>query len=506
MKKIFYAFTAAIILTACVCPVRASDVSFLKTPNFLIKHNRNLTAYASVVAERAESHYKNIEFFLRYSLNNYINISISENGGVSHFPAYDSINLSAASNFNDIDDDLYRSVFMLFIEAILNESSVLYPFIYDDEHLYNMLCCYSITGFDVKNELILHDYFLLKKNRRISIKELNSLNEETGRAAYAGFFSFLESEYGRNVMLRVLKDSGYYKSFINSLISVTGKTPEEIDSGFNNFLIKKFSGFLTSQTDERFQIIPFAGAVTDFFVSKDKLTLLVDEDGNRSVELFDLVKNEVYLKKELQKDCLIARIFPIENNRLGVAGNSANGGRLYIHDEESLFLNNAFELPGVYINNVINYSLDNSFIVNSVAGTSSVIIEADYNKGFFNRISAPNLYKNSDIIPIGASLFYIGKKDLYEFIELSISGGEIKTWLKLSDEIVSLSVSGDIILLTANNSSGGYVLQFDFKTGNFSKIFSCSSFLYKTCVSDNRIYMLTYYNGTRSIIVENIPH
>lgn len=505
MKKRISVFFAVLICAVEAYSIDVSDTALLKTPHFIIKYNPNSTPYAAVIADRAETHYRAIESFLSYSLNEELKIAIYDDCYSSLSPEYNSIKLSSASNFYDTDDKLYSQIFIKFYRSMSRQTSELINLKPVNDYFVEMLCRYSAAGFNINNELILRDYFLNREAGKINIVELNNYKDDSAEAVYSGFFYFLESSYGRKVMLRALKDAAYYGSFANSLNSITGKANQEINSEFNSFLSAKFSGNVYSCNNNPFSDIQLNGNIKDFLIFKDKLAALVDIDGNSFIEIMDLHTGKTVCTEALPKNIIFKRICHVDNNQLAVTGNSSEGTTVCIYNTDPLLLSKTMIFPGIYTNTITNSGEDEYFLFNSVYGISKGIIKADYNKLVRNKIRASHIAANSDIVLLGDSVYYIAKRDFYELIEVNIKTGAENSLLKLKDEISSLTISRNNIVLTANNPSGGYVSLFDTENGSIKSLVSGCSMVYNAYLSNEMVYILAYYNGSRRIIVKEIP-
>ncbi len=505
MKKTFPALLALFLCTVQAYPVESPGISFLKTPHFAIKYNENITPYASAIAERAEAHYRNIESFLSYSLDEETKIIISDGSSLSALREYNSIKLSPSSKFHDVDTVLYSQIFNRFLDSIVSQASGVFKFKSVNDISAEMLCSYSVTGFNINNELILKDNFFNSGNNKINIIDLDNFNGDTGKAVYAGFFYFIESTYGRKVMLRALKDASYYGSFLSSLKSVTGKSTEELNTEFKTLLSGKFSETAPGIDKTGFSDFSINGYVSDFFINNDRLTVLADNGVVRSIIIIDLKTGKPVLKTELPGSSNFKSICPVNDNKLAAAGYNRDGSSLFIYNTDSLSMMREIRLPGVYINSINNSEKEGVLLLNSVYGTAKEIIEADYSSGVLNKKNGAHITGSSDIIFHSESVYYTAKRDLYELVEYNVSTGEERSVLKLKDEIASLSLSGDSIVIGANNSSGGYVSLYNCENSSLKQIISGCPLLYKAFASDKNIYMLAYYNGSRRIIVKELP-
>ena len=505
MKKTFPVLLALFLCPVQIYFVESPGISFFKTPHFAIKYNENVTPYASVIAERAEAHYRNIESFLSYSLDEETKILISDGSSLSPLQGYNSIKLSSSAKFDDADIELYRQIFNRFLNSIFSQTSGIFKFKTINDVSADMLCSYSITGFNINNELILKDKFLHSGNNKISIIEFDSFNGYTGKAVYAGFFYFIESAYGRKVLLRALKDTSYYGSFLSSLSSVTGKSFEEFNTEFNNFLSGKFAGAASGIDKTGFSDLSINGFVSDFFINNDMLTVLADNGAAQSIVMFDLKTGKQSLKTELPGNYNFRSICPVYDNKLAAAGDYSDGASVFIYDTDPLSMGKEIRLPGVYINSINNSGKEGVLLLNSVCGIAKGIIEADYSSGVLNKKNGAHITGSSDIIFHSGSVYYTAKRELYELVEYNVSTGEERSVLKQKDEIVSLSLSGGSIVVTSNNSSGGYVSLFNRENGSLKTLASGCPLLYKTFTSDKNIYMLAYYNGSRRIIIKELP-
>jgi len=368
-----------------------------------------------------------------------------------------------------------------------------------------MLCRYSATGFNVINELILRDKFLNKETGKFNITELNNYKDDTTEAVYTGFFYFIESSYGRKVMLRAIKDAAYYDSFVNSLNSVTGKSYEDINSEFYSFLSAKFSGTFDNSNNTAFSDVQFNGNIKDFVIYNDKIAVLVEITGNNFIEIKDIHTRKTISSEALPENIIYRRIGCVFNNQLSVTGNSGEGTTLLIYKTDPMLLSREIKLPGIYINSLCNSGEDEVFLFNSIFGISSGIIEADHNSLVLKKISTSNIAVNSDLVFLGDSVYYLAKKDYNELIELNIKTGAERSLLKLKDGISSLTVSRNNIIIAANNHSGGYVSLFNTENGSIKSLVSNCPPVYNAYLSNEMIYILTYSNGSRRLIVKDIP-
>jgi len=504
MKKIvpvlFALLTGAVYTFASETPGN----TYLKTSHFIIRHNENITPYAAVVAEHAEAHYEKIESFLKYSLNETIKISVTDKGGISLIPEYGSIHFSPSSNFHESADVLYRQIFLRFIDSICRQTAGNFRLQTFSDLFIDMLCSYSFTGFDLHKELILRDQLKISKLNQLHIMEIDSLNGDAMKAAYAGFFYFIESSYGRKIMLRALKDSVYYGSFLNSLKSVTGKTIDEIDSEFNEFLSSKIYTAIPAGDYGILKVDFNYDHIKDFYIYNGRITILAAQ--NNSTEIFMIDKNSgIPSIIKLPGNLTLKSICHFENNYIAIAGDYGHVSSIIIYDIDQLRITRVIKLPGIHINTINNSVQDGVFMLNSVNGISGSIIETDYSSVIINRKNAADITGSSGIITRGESVYYIAKKDLYELIELNLLTGDEQPLLKSKDEIMSLTVSGDNIIIAANNSSGGYVSSINPVNGINKILVSGCPALYKAFVEEQTIYMLAYNNGRRKILVKELP-
>ncbi|HPJ40863.1 MAG TPA: hypothetical protein PLY21_00945 [Spirochaetota bacterium] len=504
MKKNIPVLIAVFLCAFFPYSASSSDSSFLKTPHFIIQYNESITPHAYAVAERAENHYRNIESFLSYSLNDEIKISIDDVKSLSGVLDFDSIKISPAVNYYDADNTLYRLIFNRFLVSIFAPATRVFKFNAVSGIIADTLCSYSITGFNISDELVLRDAFLRSGNGKVNISEFNKYSNDTIKAAYAGFFYYIESVYGRKVMIRALKDSSYYGGFFNSLISVTGKSYQEFNSEFNAFLSGKFADNAFKNDKIRFLDLPVNALVDDFFIRNNKLVVLAETDGNFSIIIIDLNKEKPLLSKALPENLYFKSICPVNDNNFAVAGHSGDSSTVFIYNTDSCFMTKKIDLPGIYINTINNSGKDEILFLNSVYGISKGIIKTDYNSGVLNKKNSAYIAGSSDIIFNGESVYYIIKRDSCDLVQYNISTSEELPLLKLQDEMASLSTAGDNIIITANNSSGGYVALYNRENGTVESLLSGCPLLYKAFVSDRNIYMLAYCNGSRRIIIREL--
>lgn len=504
MKKIvpvlFALLTGAVHTFASETPGN----TYLKTSHFIIRHNENITPYAAAVAEHAEAHYKKVESFLEYSLNETIKISVTDKGGISLIPEYKSLHFSPSSNFHESIDVLYRQIFVRFINSMCRQTAGNIRLKTFNDFFTDMLCNYSITGFDLHKELILRDQLKINKLNQLHIMEIDNLNGDAIKAAYAGFFYFIESSYGRKIMLRTLKDSVYYGSFLNSLKSVTGKTIDEIDSEFNKFLSSKIYTAIPTGDYGILKMDFNYDHIKDFFIYNGRIAILAAQNNSTEIFMID-TKTGIPAMIKAFNNLTLKSICHFDNNYIAIAGDYGHVSSIIIYDTDRLRIEKEIKLHGIHINTINKSVQDGVLMLNSVSGISESIIAADYNSVIINRKSAGCITDSSGIITRSESVYYIAKKDLYELIELNLITGDEQSLLKTKDKIMSLTVSGDNIIIAANNSSGGYVSSINPVNGSYKILVSGCPALYKAFVEEQTVYILAYNNGSRRILMKELP-
>lgn len=505
MKKIFPAILVCLLSSVHVFPAPSSEQSSLKTGHFIVTYDENETPYAAFIAELAESQYGRIESFLSYSLDEPVKISISRSGSANTLPGFNnSLPVSSASDIRVTESELYYGLFMLFLKGMSAGSSGFSPVKKDNINHQAVLCSYSIRGFDASNELILKGYYRSSRGAGISLTGSVDAEREEMEALYSGFLYFIESSYGKKIMLRALKEINYYGGFINSLASVTGKTPENINGEFDVFLAQKFKEHEPSLEKQQVLELSKDGYISDFSISPDgnSLVILAEKEGKQWVERRELSGARGLAIKELESGTVFINLRHADGDYMVLAGNSSEESSVQIYTSDSLIRKREFRLPGIFINRITLYG--DTFFLNSSYGVSEGILSADFGAGLLKRRPSDRLMHDSDIIAVKGKIFYVAKRDFYEVIEADSETGEEEPVVKSKDEISSVSSSANQIIISTNSSYGGKILLFDPENRTLKQLLSLESPVYKALIKGDTVYSLTYYNGRRSIAINQI--
>lgn len=505
IKKVFTILTLLLCSDYLYSSVN-DNTKLLKTDHFIIRYNIDEMQYAVYIAGVAETQFRQIEGFLDYSVKEDINLVISDDGG---FSSGISINGNIAINTSSDQalekTRLYHKLFSLFLKNLTRESHGFPALTFGDDPLDEVLCYYSMNGFDTEDELVLRDAFLRKYRGVVDILSVVKESRAMTDAVYSGFFSYLESEYGKNVTTRAVKEKFHYGNFFKALSAVTGKTISDIKSGFNNYLSGKYSADSASKSDEMSGTVNAVAAV-DFLLSPDggSILLLKNRNGEYRIEKSDLDSGETTENIKLTDNYTFNSISYADKNMIIVSGSSKDNSLVQVYSTDSFIKLNEYRLPLIFISKISTTYEKGTFIINSQYGFLSGILVADFNEKNISPLPSTTLLHVSDSTYFNGKIYYSIYNNLYE---TSVDNGakvEPRPIVKLTENISSLTIEGDNIIISANSSSGGKVYLFNNKNGVFSEVFSLDKPIYKTIMNGSKLYCLVYQDGSRALLIKSL--
>ncbi len=506
-KKISTLLALIFLCSDYLYPSVYDNTKFIKTDHFIVRCNSDEMQYAVYIADVAETQFRQIEGFLDYSVTHDINLIVSDD---SDFLAGISFSgkLAVSPTSNQILEKtrLYYKLFNLFLRDLACESSSFPALAVGGDPVDEMLCYYSVNGFDAEDELILRDAYLRRYKGMINISSVIKEKREILDAVYSGFFNYIESVYGRKIITRVVKERIHYGNFFRALSAITGKTCSEINSGFNNYLSGKYSAVSPRNNENDFKQSVDAGDSVDFILSPDAGSVFLIKSGNGKsrVEKLDFNSGKTEKIINLADDFTFNSISYADNDRIIIAGTSKENSLVQIYSTDSFIKLNEYKLPGIFIKKISNYLSNNSFIINSDYGVLSGILVADFGNKNISHLPSATLSAVSDSVCFNGKIYYSIKNNLYTVSAADGAKLEPQPLFKIAENISSLAIEGENIVISANSASGGKVYLFSIKNGELSEVLSLDIPLYKTVINGSKLYCLVYHDGGRALLIKSL--